>query len=111
MSKPVPLEDLARRWAAAKDEVTRLKRERNALLCVKEQADPAAIPCWKLTRFDPDDCDMPGPVTWEHETEPADWCPFCVARQALHVQISPAIRRAASLQGALLRAARRSVTG
>lgn len=107
--------------ATAKDEVTRLKRERGVLYCANETRDAynPGEPCWKIVN-EPGHTDHhattgePIPVrahceAWGGEME--EWCESCRKRQSLHDQINPAIRRAASLQGALLRAARRSVTG
>lgn len=109
-------EDIARRWAAAKDEVARLKRERAALVCDHEDNGDDSPeytgsgrgdvrlptePCWRATRIDPFTlADVPA-------VDLADWCVPCVARQSVQDKIAPARRALTTATRALLRAARR----
>ena len=114
------IEDLARRWAAAKDEVRMLKRDRNSYRCENAgpgdyspertgngrfPGEPPTATCW-APHPDPE---TPGRML--HQPQPDDWCCACDARASVHADVLVAQKRLTSLQGALLRAARRPVTG
>ena len=79
----------ARRWDAARIEALRLKDERGAVRCEREeQPEPdtgyrGTAPCWKEAEWD---LDM-------SPTKPGAWCAPCLARQELHKEYRSAVRR------------------
>jgi len=106
------IETLARRYVEARDEVARLKREREACVCDHDPMDEAGVihgkACWR-GGWEPD-CTDSGRYgsEWVYNVDPADWCDSCKRRQAIHVQIRPAQRRMAARLGAIVSATRAS---